>query len=207
MSAGVLAGGDGELRGDLGHRGAPRAQRAGAVHGPYGAGEQTLALGLLGALGPGMVLLADRNFASHKLWAAAAATGAQLCWRMSASFTLPVLQVLPEGTYLSQLNPPRKRDGPPIQVRVIEYSVLTVDEDGEEISELFVPATTLLDHQAYPAGELAALYHDRWQVETGIGDLKTTERGGPETVLRSKSPTMVTQEFWACCVSTRGSAS
>ncbi|MGH3568557.1 MAG: IS4 family transposase, partial [Pseudonocardia sp.] len=169
----------------------------GAVHGPYGAGEQTLALELLGALGPGMVVLADRNFASHKLWAAAAATGAQLCWRMSASFTLPVLRVLPDGTYLSQLKPARKRDGAPIPVRVIEYSVLTVDDAGEEISELFALATTLLDHQRYPAGELAALYHDRWQAETGIGDLKTTVRGGPDTVLRSQSPTMVAQEFWA----------
>lgn len=38
---------------------------------------------------------------------------------------------------------------------------------------------------------------DRWQAETGIGDLKTEQRGGPETVLRSKSPDMVEQEFWA----------
>ena len=169
----------------------------GAAYGPYTTGEQTLALQLLGALSPGMVLLADRNFASWPLWNAIAATGAQLCWRMSASFSLPVLEILPDGTYLSQLKPRRKRDGPPIPVRVIEYSVVTVDEAGEEVSELFVLATTLLDHQRYPAGELAALYHDRWQAETGIGDLKTTVRGGPETVLRSQSPDMVAQEFWA----------
>jgi len=169
----------------------------GAVHGPSTTGEQTLALELLDALGPGMVVLADRNFASWKLWRAAAATGADLCWRLSASFTLPVHTVLPDGTYLSQLRPPRKRDGEPIEVRVIEYSVLTVDDAGEEISEVFALATTLGDHQRHPATELAALYHDRWQAETGIADLKTTVRGGPETVLRSKSPTMVTQEFWA----------
>ncbi len=169
----------------------------GATYGPVGTGEQRLAEDLLPAMGPGMLVLADRNFASWKLWRAAAATGSHLCWRMSASFTLPVLEVLPDGTYLSQLKPPRKKDGPPIRVRVIEYSVITTGQDGEEVSELFALATTLLDIEAYPAIELAQLYDARWQAETGIGDLKTAIRGGPEVVLRSKTPAMVEQEFWA----------
>jgi hypothetical protein len=172
-----------------------------AAHGPCRTGEQALARDLLPALAPGMLLLADRNFASWALWREAAATGAQLCWRMSASFTLPVRKVLPDGTYLSELRPPRKRDGDSITVRVIEYSITTTDAHGEHTSELFALATTLLDHDAAPATELAALYHDRWQAETGIGDLKTTVRGGPEVVLRSKTPQMIAQEFWAfCCV-------
>ena len=169
----------------------------GAAYGPSGSGEQRLAQDLLPAMGAGMLVLADRNFASWKLWRAATATGADLCWRMSASFALPVRQVLPDGTYLSELRPPRTNDGPPIRVRVIEYSVLTVDQDGQETSELFALATTLLDVQRYPSIELAGLYHDRWQAETGIGDLKTALRGGPEVVLRSKTPAMVEQEFWA----------
>lgn len=169
----------------------------GAAYGPSGTGEQNLATDLLPAIGAGMLVLADRNFASWKLWRAAAATGADLCWRMSASFALPRLQVLPDGTYLSELKPPRKKDGPPIRVRVIEYSVLTTDQDGQETSELFALATTLTDVQGYPAIDLAGLYHDRWQAETGIGDLKTAIRGGPEVVLRSKTPAMVEQEFWA----------
>jgi hypothetical protein len=169
----------------------------GAAYGPSGTGEQTLAGDLLPAMGPGMLVLADRNFASWTLWRAATATGADLCWRMSASFTLPVLEVLPDGTYLSELRPPRKKDGPPIRVRVIEYSVLTTDENGQQTSELFALATTLLDPHRFPAIELAVLYHDRWQAETGIADLKTAIRGGPEVVLRSKTPAMVEQEFWA----------
>ncbi|HEX2810372.1 MAG TPA: IS4 family transposase [Kineosporiaceae bacterium] len=170
----------------------------GGVHGASTAGEQTLATDLLGAFGPGLLVLADRNFASWRLWRAAAATGAQLCWRISASFTLPVLQVLPDGTYLSELKPPRKKDGPPVRVRVIEYSITTTAEDGQQVSELFALATTLLDPAQAPAAEeLAELYHDRWQAETTIGDLKTAQRGGPETVLRSKTPEMVEQEFWA----------
>ena len=94
-------------------------------------------------------------------------------------------------------DPPRKKDGPPIRVRVIEYSMVTTDQHGEQTSELFALATTLLDEQAHPAIDLAALYHARWQAETGIGDLKTAIRGGPEVVLRSKTPTGVEQEFWA----------
>lgn len=168
-----------------------------AAHGPSSTGEQTLARDLLSALGPGMLLLADRNFASYALWKAAAATGADLCWRMSASFRLPVRHVLSDGTYISELRPPRKKDGPPIRVRVIEYSVITTDEQGQQVSELFALATTLLDPQRFPAIELAGRYHDRWQAETGIADLKTTIRGGPEVVLRSKTPAMVAQEFWA----------
>jgi len=168
-----------------------------ATHGPCGTGQQRLAEDLLAAMGPGMLVLADSNFASWKLWRAAAGTGAALCWRMSASFTLPMLEVLPDGIYLSQLKPPRKKDGPPIRVRVIEYSVITTDDNGEETSELFASATTLLDVNAHPAIDLAQLYHARWQAETGIGDLKIAIRGGPEVVLRSKTPAGVEQEFWA----------
>jgi hypothetical protein len=171
----------------------------GAAYGGYHDGEQTLAASpdILGALGPDMLLLADRNFPSWRLWRDVAATDADLLWRMSASFTLPVLRVLDDGTYLSELRPPRKRDGPPIPLRVIEYSVITENDQGEQVSELFRLATTLLDPHTAPAVDLAHLYHDRWQAETGIGEIKTEQRGGPEVVLRSKTPTMVAQEFWA----------
>lgn len=168
-----------------------------AAYGPFKTGEQTLADGLVASLRPGMLCLADRNFTSWGLWRKAARTGAHLLWRVSASFTLPVLQVLSDGSYISELKPPRKKDGPPVRVRVIEYTVWTQHTDGTEMSELFCLATTLLDPATAPMAELADLYHDRWQAETSIGEIKTIQRGGPEVVLRSKSPAMVEQEFWA----------
>ncbi len=169
-----------------------------AAYGPSSSGEQTLATDLLDALGSGMLVLADRNFISWNLWSKAVATGADLCWRVSAAFKLPVVTALADGSYLSELKPPRKKDGDPVTVRVVEYSVTTTDSaGGRETSEVFALATTLLDPDHAPAGDLADLYHRRWQAETGIADLKTTQRGGPDIVLRSKTPTMVEQEFWA----------
>ena len=103
-----------------------------AVHGAFSTGEKTLARELIGRLGEGMLCLADRNFACWELWHDAAATGAQLLWRIGASFTLPVGEILPDGTYLSRLTAPRKlrKDGArDIIVRVIEYRL--EDEQGE----------------------------------------------------------------------------
>ena len=117
-------------------------------------GEQKLTGELLALLGPGMLVVADRNFCSHAALTQALATGAHVLWRAKADVDLPVLQVLSDGTYLSRIADPaasrrlRRRgksgaDIPGITVRVIEYSVTTAD-DGD-VSELFALVTDLLD--------------------------------------------------------------
>ena len=79
---------------------------------------------------------------------------------------------------------------------MVEYSVTTTDEDGQGNLRAVRPwPPPCWTDPAYPAMDLAELYHGRWQAETGIGDLKTAHRGGPELVLRSKTPAMVEQEF------------
>ena len=170
----------------------------GAAFGPYTAGEQTLALDLLPSFGPGMLVLADRNFLSWSLARAVLATGAHLLWRASASFTLKPVAALADGTYLAELKPPRASHGPPITVRVIEYTVHTAPEgDGtEESSEVFCLVTSLLDIEEYPALDLACCYPDRWGCETVIGRHKT-DMGEGQPVLRSKDPEGVAQEMWA----------
>jgi len=95
----------------------------GAAMGPYRAAEQSLARDLLHRFGPGMVVLADRMFLSWSLARAFLATGAHILWRASASFTLKPVSARPDGTYLAELKPPRKSDGPVLAVRVIEYTV------------------------------------------------------------------------------------
>ena len=169
----------------------------GATIGPYTVGEQTLARDLLAAFGPGMLVLADRNFLSHALAREVLATGAHILWRASASFTLRPITVLADGSYLAQLHPARTAGGPPITIRVIEYTVHSSGPDGiEEPSEVFCLVTDLLDVQAYPALDLACAYPMRWGCETVIGHHKT-DMGQGNAVLRSKDPEGVAQEMWA----------
>jgi hypothetical protein len=169
----------------------------GAAMGPYRTAEQPLALDLLHCFGPGMLVLADRKFLSWSLARAFLATGAHILWRASASFALKPVKALPDGTYLAELKPPRKSDGPAITVRVIEYTVHTAAGNGaEESSEVFCLVTDLLDTEEYPALDLACCYPDRWGCETVIGHHKT-DMGQGQPVLRSGDPEGVLQEMWA----------
>jgi hypothetical protein len=172
----------------------------GAAFGPYTTGEQTLMEDLLPCFGPGMVVLADRNFLSHALARDVLATGAHICWRASASFALRPVTTLADGTYLAELKPARKSDGPPVTVRVIEYTVHTAttgkDAGTESSSEVFALVTDLLDVEGYPALDLACAYPLRWGCETVIGHHKT-DMGEGQPVLRSKDPEGVAQEMWA----------
>jgi hypothetical protein len=167
-----------------------------AVTGGYRTGEKTLARQLLPRLQAGMLCLADSNFACYELWRDATAAGADLLWRAGAQLGLPVLEVLPDGTYLSRLRAPRKlrRHGAQdITVRVIEYHL--TDAAGQ-VTETFALISTLTGPEAAPARELAELYHARWQIETAIGAFKT-ELKGAGIVLRSKTPDGAEQEVWA----------
>ena len=144
-----------------------------------------------------MVVLADRKFLSWSLARAFLATGAHILRRASASFALKPVQVLPDGTYLAELKPPRKSEGPPVTVRVIEYTVHTTAADGTGASsEVFCLVTDLLDPEEYPALDLACAYPLRWGCETVIGHHKT-DMGEGQPVLRSGDPEGVMQEMWA----------
>src|SRR5258707_14371916 len=73
---------------------------------PLATGEQPLARRLLARLQPGDLLLADRNFLSHGLLADVLAAGAHVLWRAKSDAGLPVLEVLPDGTWLSPIADP-----------------------------------------------------------------------------------------------------
>ena len=157
-------------------------------------GEITLTKDVLPSLCPGMLCLADRNFYGFELWNQAKSTGADLLWRGRKNLRLPCEKRLPDGSYLSRVYASekdlrRKQNG--VVVRVVEYRLEGVP-DAEPIYRLL---TTILDHEMAPAQELAALYHERWEIETSIGELKTHLRGS-RIVLRSKTPDLVKQEFY-----------
>jgi hypothetical protein len=163
--------------------------------GAYRAGEWELCQPLLPRLQPGMLCLADRGFNGAQQWQQAAATGAQLLWRCSDARQLPVRTALADGSYLSEIVPSRvsaaqAREGTST-VRVIEYAMPGDDRSQPRYRLL----TTLLDAQAWPAQELAALYHRRWEVEAVFDELKTHLRQG-RRLLRSKTSELVRQEFY-----------
>lgn len=165
----------------------------GARVGGYRESEVQLAQEVLDQLQPDMLCLADRGFFSYQLWQRAGKTGAALVWRVKKNLRLPVRQRLSDGSYLSQIYASardRRRDRGGIWVRVIEYRLEGI-EDGEPLYRL---VTNLLDEQA-PAAELAALYHERWEIESAFDELKTHLRGR-QIVLRSKTPELALQEFY-----------
>jgi hypothetical protein len=180
-----------------------------AAMGPLAQGETTLAAGLLGAdgaLGAGMLLLADRLFAGAELWRQAAATGAELLWRTRSNAVLPVLEAFADGSYLSQVTAAtdRRHGGAPTVVRVVEYRL---DDPGRPKAkgQVYRLLTTILDPNAAPAAELAALYHQRWEVEGLLDELKTHQRGA-KVVLRSKTLRWSPRRCGRCCWSTGPSA-
>jgi IS4 transposase len=65
----------------------------------------------------------------------------------------------------------------------------------ENVTERYRLITTILDHKLAPAEKLAALYHERWEIETALDELKTHLRGA-RIQLRSKTPDLVRQEFY-----------
>lgn len=157
-------------------------------------GEISLAKDVLPALRPGMLCLADRGFYGFELWSLARTTGADLLWRLKKNLALPCEQRLPDGSYRSRIyasSKDQRHHESGIVVRVIEYRLDGL-ADAEPIYRLL---TTILDHQAAPAAELAALYHERWEIETALDELKTHLRGA-RMVLRSKTPDLVRQEFY-----------
>src|SRR6516164_1227796 len=160
----------------------------------YATGEITLAKAVLPSLQRGMLCLADRQFFGFELWNLARATGADLLWRIKKNMRLAREKPLSDGSYLSHIYPSerdwrRKTNG--VKVRVIDYQLDGVP-DAEPIYRL---VTTILDHNKALAVELAALYHERWEIETALDELKTHLRGS-KIVLRSRTPDLVRQEFF-----------
>jgi hypothetical protein len=163
-----------------------------------------------------MLLLADRGFYSWGLWNAAAATGADLLWRVTAGLHLPVARPLPDGSWLSRIEDPkekgnryrkngkRRRAGKPedrsplpaVTVRVIEFTLTVTADDGKARTQRYRMITTLLDWRQAPAAALAAGYARRWGIELACRDLKTALRG-PRVLLSGRTPDLARQHLWA----------
>ena len=162
---------------------------------PQSCGEVTMAHHLLRSLQKDMLLLWDRNFLSYQTVSEVVATGAHLLARIKSNLIFRPIQVLSDGSFLAKLyrSPAdRETDRNGILVRIIEY---TFDDPGRPGSgESHRLLTTLLDDALDPAQTLIVLYHERWEEELTIDELKTHQR--ERSVLRSQTPGGVIQEVY-----------
>jgi hypothetical protein len=170
-------------------------------------GERELAEALTRSVSPGMLVVADRGFFSYQPWRTHLVCGAALLWRLSKTTQLPAGQVLPDGSYLSEIKNvkgPGKarialdRVADPmlathLPVRVIEYQVDT--GEGTSQPETFRLITTILDPAEADAHTLAATYAQRWELESSLREIECRLLE-PGSTLRSKTPEMVRQEIW-----------
>ncbi len=187
--------------------------RLGAITGRARAGEQTLLARLIRRrpdLFAGRVLAFDRNFPGHKIITAILDAGGHVVARAKSDLALPVAPGgwLADGSRLSWLNASSGKTGDRLPVRVAEHNAVLPSGDGQEVSETCTLITTLLDHQAVSADQVRGAYQSRWSAsETTFGEDKTTITGaGDRTsgpVLRSGSPRLVVQEFWAWMTATQ----
>ena len=161
-----------------------------AVFGSYRVGETSYAPPLLRCLQPGMLLLADRNFAVTTLIEQIASAHAQFLIRCKDARVLPPIKHLPDHTWLARMGS--------VTVRVIDARITVALGAEATRTGHYRLITTLLDEKRYPAQELVRLYHQRWEIETSYLELKSTILGG--RVLRATTPAGVAQEVYALLI-------
>jgi hypothetical protein len=167
-------------------------------------GEISLAPALLRHLRPDMLLLWDRGFFSYPLWQQLLLRCCAVLARVSARLVLSSVRELADGSTLARLYPCesyRNRDEGGVLVRVIRYT----HNDPQRVGcgQEHVLLTTLSDADTYPAAELIALYHERWEIELVLDEQKTHQNPWRVTKpahLRSETPLGVLQELYALSI-------
>ncbi|SCF05458.1 IS4 family transposase [Micromonospora chokoriensis] len=160
-----------------------------AVFDPVSVGELDQARTLTRSLRPGMLLLADRNYAAADLLTTIAATGAHLLIRAKANRRLPITARLPDRSWLSKIGAPT--------VRVVEAQISITTTAGTHTGDYRL-ITTLLNPHTHPATDLIRIYHERWEIETAYLELKSSILAG--RVLRARTPDGIDQEIHALLI-------
>lgn len=165
---------------------------------PYRMGERARAKKLLRSLTPDSLVMWDRGLHSYEMVATAMSRGSGFVGRVPANVKFVVGEQLPDGSYLSQIHPhgkARRKGAKPITVRVIEYTI--EHPEAPDKAETYRLITNLMDTETFPATLLAQEYHQRWEVELVIDEVKT-RLIGRKTPIRSKTPREVVQEVYGC---------
>jgi hypothetical protein len=162
---------------------------------PIRRAEIRMAKVLLRFLDPDMLLLWDRGFLSYGNVQDVLARKANLLARVKHKLVFTKDKVLADGSYLAKLyrsSKHRSKDQDGIVVRIIDYTFHDKGRPGSGKPHRLL--TTLLDAKLDPAKQLIELYHERWEEELAIDELKTHQQERP--VLRSQTPAGVVQEIY-----------
>jgi len=170
----------------------------GVVLRPFSRGEAPAARQLLRSVGPGMLVMWDRGMHGYEMLRDALGRGAHVLGRVGKAIVLAPEEVLADGSYLARVFPSptaRRHQADGIRVRVVEYTIDDPLRPGH--GERHRVITSLLDPAASPATTLATEYHQRWEAETAIDELKTHRADRrPAPPVRSQRPREVVQEVY-----------
>jgi Insertion element 4 transposase N-terminal/Transposase DDE domain len=172
------------------------------VFGPYRNGELSLARDLWPRLPQRSLLIADREFAIYENFQTLSDPIQQRYWLTRAKqhhmAALRVIQALGPGDALVELRPSRgTRKLHPSLPETLTARAIHYQRKGFRVQILL---TSLLDPVAFPAAEIIALYHERWELELAYDEVKTHTLEREEASLRCKNPDRISQELWGLAV-------
>lgn len=163
---------------------------------PYAVSERRGGKRLLRSVTADMLVMWDRGFHDYDMLAGVRTRGAHVLARLPAHVKPDLVEVLPDGTWLAYIHPSdsKRHAKERLLVRVIDYTIDDPARPGHAQHHRLI--TTLLDPTAYPALDLIVLYHERWEVEITLDEVKVHQRLLPRP-LRSLKPVGVIQELYA----------
>lgn len=144
-----------------------------------------------------MLLLHDAQFTGLGFWQAIRGRRAHVMGPLPSHHLPTYVRQLSDGSYLAVYQPTKQQQRArikPLLVRVIEYRI--TDARLGEPERIYRLATTWLNPRTAPAPDLIDCYHERWEVEGVLDEIKTHQRL-QQPVLRSRTPDGVRQEIYA----------
>jgi len=165
----------------------------------YRTGEVTLFDELWRELPDDSLTIVDRNFlvADHLTRLARSGTNRHWLTRAKSTTRLKTVRRLGKRDELVEIElSDQTRRAHPDLPSVWQARAITYQRKGFAPS---VVLTSLLDPVQYPASEIVALYHERWEIELGYDEIKTHMLARQETI-RSKTVTGVRQEIWGIAI-------
>lgn len=168
---------------------------AAAAFGPYAVDERSYAASLWDTVPDHSLVLVDRHYLQANVLVPLTSKGAQRHWitRAKSNTKFRSIRRLGKGDELIEfeVSSEARRKNPSLPTH-FDARAIRYQRKGFRPQLLL---TSLIDEIRFPADEIRVLYHERWELELGFGELKTDMLERLETI-RSKSPSSVAQEMW-----------